>query len=190
MITYIIIAISVIFVLLLCFALAIASFSSENYLENFKELNSINFYEITTRKYVESINEKYFYNRIKIEHCERYKDHYSRGKISLSDETLDSNSLASLAVVSHELGHAKQDFEGKKLENHWRLRRTGRICGYFFSPTLILGIVLCLLSIFNILTSPILLYLGFTLIGISFLIFIFAIILKYKEIYLKLFKFE
>ena len=183
MITYIIIAISVVFVLLLCFALAIASFSTENYIENLKELNnSFNSFAISTQQYVEMINKKYFYNKIKTEKCEQYKDHYSRGKIVLSDETLSSNSLASLSVVSHELGHAKQDFDGKKLEKHWRLRNTGKLFGYFFSPLLIGGIALCLLFLFSIIKTDIVLYIGFALAGSAFLIFIFALILKYNEI--------
>lgn len=183
MMTYIIIGIAVFFVLLLCFALAVASFSSENYLENFKELNSLrNSFEINTLEYVEKINSKYFGRKIKIENCEEYKDHYSRGKIALSSETLSSNSLASLSIVSHELGHAKQDFEGDKLQKHWKLRRNGRICGVFFTPLVIVSIILSLLWVFNVLSNSIVLYLGLSLSAVAFLIFLFAIFLKFKEI--------
>lgn len=183
MMTYIIIGIVVIFVVLLCLALAVASFSSENYLENLKELNQTrNSLGINTLEYVEEINSKYFGKKIRIENCETYKDHYSRGKIALSSDTLSSNSLASFAIVSHELGHAKQDFEGDKLKKHWKLRKLGRICGIFFSPLLIVGIILCLLWVFNVVPNAAMLYLGLSLSALSFLIFIFAIILKFKEI--------
>lgn len=183
MMTYIIIAIIVVFVLLLCFALAIASFSFDNYLENLKNLNNEeNSFGISTLEYVENINKKHFANNLKIETCKPYEEHYSHNAIALSNDTMTSNSLASLAIVSHELGHAKQDFEGNKLVKHWKLRKLGRTCGFFFSPLLICGIVLCLLWIFDILPQIYVLSIGLGLSSLAFLIFVFAIILKYKEI--------
>ncbi len=183
MITYIIIGVVVVFVLLICFALAIASFSSDNYLENLKSLNgSPNSLDISTLEYVSKINQKYFFNKLQIEKCEIYKDHYARNKIALSQDTMSSNNLASLAIVSHELGHAKQDFESDKLEKHWRLRTFGRRCGYLFMPSLLAGIILSLLGIFQILKEIYITYIGLSFVGLAVLIFVFAIILKYKEI--------
>lgn len=183
MTTYILIGIAIVFVLLICFALAVASFSSENYLENLKITNSLpNSSGLSTLDYVSQINERHFSNKIAIEKCEQYQDHYSRNKIALSHETMYSNNLASLAIVSHELGHARQDFEGDKLTKHWKLRSFGKKCGFLFMPLLLIGVVLSLLSVFEILSQPYILYIGLACVALAFAIFIFAIVLKYKEI--------
>lgn len=183
MTTYIVIGITVALVLLLCFALAIASFSTENYLEKLKETENMrNTYGISTLDFVSKINEKHFSNQIRVEKCEKYKDHYSHNKIALSEDTMSSNSLASLSIVSHELGHARQDFEGDNLIKHWKNRSFGKKFGYFFMPFLIIGTILSFLNLFQILQQSLYLYIGLGCISISFFIFIFALILKYKEI--------
>lgn len=183
MLTYILIGVAILFVLLICFALAIASFSSENYLENLKETSNLyNSSNLSTLDFVSEINEKHFSNRLTIEKCPQYQDHYAKNKIALSSETMYSNNLASLSIVSHELGHARQDTEGDKLDKHWKLRILGRRIGFFFMPFLLIGIVLCLLSLFEILKESYVLYIGIGCIAASLAIFFFAIILKYKEI--------
>lgn len=180
--TYAVIGIVVAFGLFLCFALAIASFSFDNYYDKFKENNvRRNSYGANTLNYVNHINQKYFGGKLRVERCKEFDDHYSKNKICLSEKTMGSDSLASLSIVSHELGHAKQDFSGNKLEKHWSLRHVGRICGMFFTPLVIAGAILSLLGVFEILTQYFL-YIGLALLGLSFIIFIFALILKYKEI--------
>ena len=114
--------------------------------------------------------------------CPEYQDHYSAGIVALSQKTMASNSLASLAIVSHELGHAKQDATGDKLKKHWKMRRTGKICGFFFLPVVLVGAVLSLLQVFGVLEEMIYLIIGLVCLGLGLLIFIFAIFLKYKEI--------
>ncbi len=181
--TYLIIGVVIGLVLLLCFALAVASFSFDNYYEKWKALNQKrNSYGLTTLDYVEDINEKFFDGRIKIKRCAEFEDHYSTGTIGLSAQTMGSNSLASFAIVSHELGHARQDFTGDKLKKHWRMRKTGKICGLFFLPLLIVGLVLTSLWAFSVLPSMIYLIIGLACAGASFIIFLFAVILKYEEI--------
>lgn len=183
MLTYIIIGIVVLFVILLCVALAIASFSYDNYYESLKKTNEIkNKRGLLTLQYVSDINDKYFEKKLDIMKCAEYQDHYSSGIVALSEKTMLSNSLASLSIVSHELGHARQDREGNKLNKHWRLRKIGRVCGLFFLPTMIVGAVLSLLYIFKVLSANYYLIAGLSCLSVGVLIFIFSIFLKYKEI--------
>ena len=181
--TYIVIGICVILVIFLCFALAVASFSFDNYAENLKKTNDMkNSYGISTLDYVSQVNKKYFASKLQIMQCPEYQDHYSAGVVALSEKTMYSNSLASLAIVSHELGHARQDASGNKLRKHWSLRRTGRICGYFFLPLILIGVVLSLLQVFGVLEGLYFLIVGLSCLVIAFVIFVFALVLKYKEI--------
>lgn len=181
--TYVIIGVVGVCVVGLCFALAVASFSSENFFSKWKEVNETrNSIGITTFNYVSDINKRYFEGRLKLTRCPDFEDHYSTGIVALSDKTMQSNSLASLAIVSHELGHARQDFSGDKLKKHWRLRKAGRICGLFFMPLFIAGTVLTLLWFFNLLPELFYLILGMSLFAGSLVIFVFAIVLKWKEI--------
>ncbi len=183
MIFYIVIGIVGVFVLLLCFALAVASFSGENFYEKFQENENRRIsYGITTLEYVNEINQKYFAGKLKIARCEKFKDHYSTGYVALSQQTMASNSLTSFAIISHELGHARQDSEGDKLKKHWTLRRAGKICGIFFLPVVIVGIALCLLNIFSVLPDLLYLVLGLSLLGVALLLFFFSVFLKYREV--------
>ena len=181
--TYVVIGVVAVLVILLCLGLAIASFSFENYYENLKEANSQrNNYGFTTLEYVDEINKKHFNNTLSITQCQEYNDHYQGGVVAISEKTMYSNSLASLAIVSHELGHARQDKEGKKLYKHGRMRRIGKTLGFLFMPLVIAGVVLSLLNIFNVLTEQFYLIFGLSLIGLAFVIFLFAVFLKYEEI--------
>ncbi|MGN1201030.1 MAG: zinc metallopeptidase [Candidatus Caccovivens sp.] len=183
MIFYIVIGIVIAFVLLLCFALAVASFSGENFMEKYKENDKIQIsYRISTLEYVGEINRKFFDGKLKVAKCEQFRDHYSSGYVALSQQTMHSNSITSVAIVSHELGHARQDAEGDKLEKHWKLRRAGKICGLFFLPVVLVGITLSLLNIFSVLPQFMYLVLGLGLLGVGFLLFLFSVYLKYREV--------
>ncbi len=180
---YIVIGVVALFVILLCFALAVASFSFENYAENLKKTNNLrNSAKISTLDYVSAVNRKYFNGKLNIMRCPEYQDHYSAGVVALSEPTMYSNSLASLAIVSHELGHAEQDQSGDKLKKHWKMIRNGKICGYFFMPTILIGAVLSLLQVFGVLEQFYYLIIGLTFLGFGLLIFLFSVYLKYKEI--------
>ena len=182
MIPYIVVGAIAIFVILLCICLAIANFSFENYRDNLKRLTQMrNSFDISTLEFVTQINKNYFKNLLRVSEAAEYKDHYSSGVIGLSASTTNSNSLASLAIVSHELGHAKQDFDGNKLKKHWKLRRSGRAIGLFFLPLLLAGVILSILNITNVL-DKFYLYIGIGLLGGALLIFVIALIIKYKEI--------
>ena len=183
MITYVIIGCVGALVLLLCLCLAIASFAGENFYQMHEKNNKIqNSRGISTMQYVQAINKTYFENSLKIARCEKYQDHYSQGMVALSNETMYSNSLASFATVSHELGHAKQDQEGDKLKKHLKLRKNGRRLGRLFMPFMLVGAVLGALYAFGVLNHLAVLISAFSCMGLSLLIFFFALYLKYKEI--------
>lgn len=183
MMTYIIIGVVVGLGLLLCFLLAVANFSWNQFYEKFKENEARrNSFGITTLQYVAQINQNCFQNKLKITRCEEFRDFYGGGFVGLSEKTMRSNSLASLAIVSHELGHARQDFTSDRIKKHNRMRLWGRICGLFFMPLLLGGAVLCLLQVLNVLENVLFLYVGIGCAALALLIFFFAIFLKYKEI--------
>lgn len=182
-VTYIIIVLVAVFAIMLCFCLAVASFSFENYYEKHKEIDQKrNSLGLSTLEYVTELNKTYFNGKLQVSRCAEFQDHYSHGRIALSDKTMSSNSLASLAIVSHELGHAKQDATSDKLTKHWNLIKVGRICGYFFMPLMLAGIVISVLNLLGVLEGLVFLILGIALMACAFLIFLFACILKYKEI--------
>ena len=181
--TYIIIAAIAVVGILLCFCLAVASFASDNFYEKLQQYQQIqNSQGIRTVDYVKAINNAMFDDKLRIERCAEYDDHYSAGAVALSQTTMYSNSLASLATVSHELGHALQDTQGDKLRKHWRRKRIGRICGLFFMPTIIVGIVLNVLYLVGVLPQVYILVLGLGCLAIGIFIFLFALFLKYREI--------
>lgn len=181
--TYVIIGIAVALVLLLCLALAIATFSFENYSEKLKQVDAKpNSAGVRTLDYVRSINQNHFQGRLQIAQCPEWFDHYSSGQIALSHKTMSSNSLASLAIVSHELGHARQDASGNTLRKHWKLRRTVKMCGFFFMPLLIVGIVLSLLWVFEVLEETYFLIAGLGCLAGGVAIFLLAVFLKYREV--------
>ncbi|MDE6583238.1 MAG: zinc metallopeptidase [Clostridia bacterium] len=182
-ITYVIIALVIVFALLLCFCLAVASFSFENYYEKLRETDQKrNSAGITTFEYVTEINKIHFGGKLQMARCAEFDDHYSTGRVALSEKTMASNSLASLAIVSHELGHARQDATSDKLTKHWRLKKIGRICGLFFMPVMLAGVILSVLNLLSVLEGLVYLILGVSLMAGGLMIFVFACILKYKEI--------
>ncbi len=181
--TYVIIGVVAVLAVLLCLALAIATSSFENYKQKLEKINQMpNSMRLSTLEYVEEINRTYFDGKLRVAQTKQYDDHYSGGVVALSPQTMYSNSLASLAIVSHELGHARQDYTGDTLKKHFRMRRAGRFCGLFFMPLLIIGAVLSVLGVLNILPRMVTLTTGLVLLGLSLLIFLFAIVLKYLEI--------
>ena len=102
------------------------------------------------------------------------------GVIALSNETMYSNSLASLSTVSHELGHAIQYKKGE-LTKQWQQRKKNRIYGKFFIPFILIGLVLAILNLVGVLPSYCL-YIGIGFFGLAFIIFLIAIYTKYMEI--------
>jgi Zn-dependent membrane protease YugP len=55
---------------------------------------------------------------------------------------VSNNSLASFTIVSHELGHAMQDKQGKKLKRLHALKNIIRFLGIFMIPSIVAGVLL------------------------------------------------
>lgn len=169
-----IVAIAVLF----CFLLAIANFSGERFFERYEEIDRIVIEgNSSPMQFVADLNKKHFNDKLNvIQISELASDCYSKGKLFLSWKTLSKNSIASFTIIAHELGHALQDKEGKKLKNLIALRKIGRFLGMFFVPTIIAGLVLLVL---NILTWAII------LLAVGGGIFLLALIIKLLTISLE-----
>ncbi len=169
----VVIAIAIVF----CLLLAIANFSGDRFFEKYEKLNGVMpDCPIYPLEFVNDINRKHFNNSLKIGKTDKKAgDAYAKGFLILSNETLSTPSLASLTIISHEMGHAKQDREGNKLTSLNRLRRLGRVLGAFLLPFLIAGGLIMLLS-------KELFYLGVGLACGGALIFLIALFVKLKTI--------
>lgn len=162
---------------LFCFLLAVANFSGERFFEKYEKLNKISpSYPINPLEFVNNVNRKYFNGDLKFGRTEhKAGDAYGKGVLILSNETLSVQSLASLTIISHEMGHARQDREGNKLAKLSRLRRFGRVLGAFLLPLLLAGGIVMLVwqKVF---------YLGVGLASLGVLIFIISLFIKLKTI--------
>ena len=178
---YIVIGIGVLFFLLICFCLAVANFSFDNFKEKRQEAmgyvaqNGMNILD-----FVAIINKKYLDGALQVTRCDEYMDHFSPGYIALSPSTLSSNSLASFSTIAHELGHGLQ-YKKQELNRQWQRRSKNRIIGKFFIPLILIGVVLAVISLLNLVPTFVL-YIGIGFFGLAFLIFLLACYTKYKEI--------
>ena len=148
--TVIIIIAIVAFVILLSAALSVATFADEKFLQEYEKINSVpNYSGISVLEFVHSLNYNVFNGKIKVRSVENdYENFYSSKSklVALSKKTLSSNSLASFAVVAHEMGHALQDKEGSKLKRLNFLRRLGSFLGFLFLPSILAGIIMLFLG--------------------------------------------
>ena len=142
--TWIVIIAVVAFAVLICFLLAIANNAYDRFLQRYKELDKVpGASGLTTKDFIGAINYEVFKNKLKIIQISQLAgDAYSGGKLYLSTRTLNNNSVASITIIAHELGHAKQDSEGKKLKVLKFLRILGKILGLLLPLCLIVGVVL------------------------------------------------
>lgn len=178
---YIVVGIGAVLLLILCFCLAVANFSFENFKEKRDEAMMYgNSLEMTAKEFVEDVIEKHLKYGLRVETCDEYQDHFSKGMIALSPSTKNSNSLATFATVSHELGHAIQ-YEKGELTKHWERRKKNRILGKFFLPSIVVGAILSVLGLVSVLPFYVV-YIGVAFLGLSFLIFLISIYMKYLEI--------
>lgn len=178
---YIVIGIGILFFLIICFCLAVANFSFDNFKEKRKEALSYRAKSgIFIRDFVDVINERYLDNALQVVRCEEYNDHFSPGRIALSPSILSSNSLASFSTIAHELGHGLQYKKGE-LSAHWQRKKKNRIFGKFFLPFILIGVVLAVLGLLEILPQYTL-YIGIGFFALAFLIFLIACYTKYREI--------
>lgn len=142
--TLIIIICVIVLAVLLCFLLAIANFSYDRFMQKYKELDKVPLQSsLTTIKFINLINYYVFKNKLQILQISQLAgDAYANGKLFLSTRTINNNSLASITIIAHELGHAKQDIEGGKLKRLKFLRYLGKALGVLLPLCLIAGIIL------------------------------------------------
>ncbi len=157
-----------------CFCLAVANFGLAKFYDVYHEINEEEAYcNLTPQDMVEEINHQHFGGKLRLHKIDKYVgDAYVHGgDLLLSTQTLSSTSIASYAILAHELGHALQDKNGNKLKTKSILMRIGRVIGIFLFPSLIAGIILIALG------SNLLLW-GIALCGCGVLIFLLALIIR------------
>ena len=134
--------------ILFCFLLAIANFSGDRFFEKYQQYDKIGVHaDLTVLEYIDFLNKKYFDNQVQVVKIGNLAgDAYSGGRLYLSENTLTNNSLASFTIVSHELGHALQDKEGKKLKVLARMKKFLRFFGIFMLPSIVAGAILLFLG--------------------------------------------
>ena len=132
------------FLLFICFGLAVANFALDKFYDVFEEIDKIYAQtELSPWQYIDILNQKYFDGEIVVKTISNVAgDAYSKKTLYLSGATQSSQSLASFAIISHEMGHALQDKQGNKLKTLNFLRRFGKVLGWFLMPMFIGGIVL------------------------------------------------
>lgn len=174
---YILIGIVVLFLIL---ALAIASYSGVQLEETFAKYDKVLCYKkITGGQFALFVSNELLGSQINVVRTGGYlTDAYSsRSKaVILSDSTCDVASVAALTVVAHEFGHALQDLNSsKKFALNKSLTKAVKGLGFFMFPLAVVGI-------FMLLIAPGNLAIGFSLLGISLVIFLLAVLLKFLSI--------
>ena len=144
-------------------------------MDRYQEVNSIAVQaECTPLEFVYAISRKHFRGALRIGEIDRSgADAYSRGILYLSTETIHTPSVASFTIAAHELGHALQDKEGRKLKTLAILRSLGRVLAFLLAPCFIAGAVLAIFEYF---------VLTFVLLGCGLLIFLLALYVKLRTI--------
>lgn len=142
--TWVIIIIVIAFLLFVCFGLAIANFALDKFYDVFKEMDNVFAQtELSPWDYISKLNSEHFDDEIVVKTISNIAgDAYSKKTLYLSGATQASHSIASYAIISHEMGHALQDKRGSKLKTLNFLRQFGRILGLFLMPLFIAGIIL------------------------------------------------
>ena len=176
-ITWIIVIGVIVAAVLLAFLLAVANYSGDRFIEKFRELDKVPAYcDLSVLEYFDYLNHKYFNNKISIVQISNIAgDAYSKGKLFLSGNTISSQSLASYTIISHELGHAMQDKEGKKLKRLHLLRKIVKGLGFLFLPSIIAGVVLIIIG--NSLFIP-----GIVLLSFAGSLFLSSLFIKFVTI--------
>ena len=175
--TILIVVCVVAFLLMLCFFLAIANFAIEKFYDSYKIMEGIESdTSYSPKDFIDHLNAKYFEGKIKVLTISNIAgDAYSNKTLYLSGATQASKNLASFSIIAHEMGHALQDKQGKKLQKLSFLRRFGKILGFFLMPLFVVGIILMLID-------QNLFYYGVACLAGCVFIFILALFIKLKMI--------
>lgn len=175
--TLIIIIVAISFLLLLCFLLAIANFAYEKFFDSYKIMDSkLVDKNMSSVDFFDFLNEKYFMKKISMVTIQKLGfDAYGNKTLYLSTNTQSNSSIASFSIIAHEMGHAMQDKNSKKLKHFTLLKYFGKILGFFLMPLLIAGIIL-MFAVQGFF------YYGVACLGASVIIFLLALFLKLKTI--------
>jgi Zn-dependent membrane protease YugP len=164
-------------VIILTVLLTIGTFSNRHFMEVYNRIIKINTkspYDVSM--FINHLNDKYLSNKVEVVPINRVGgDFYNAKKRFVAVNLNNQTSLATFAIIAHEMGHAYQDIVEKKLKKFNRLRVAGAIIGKMFLPILIAGIVLLFF------VKDYLLVIGGTL-GLMVLIVLLAIIIKTRTI--------
>ncbi len=178
----IILILGVTFLVFLLFGLAVASFSTEQYMDDYKKLSKkpVRIFR-DAEDFIKEISDEHLLHPIKVGKSP-YGDYYLQGHIYLKEETLCDLSLASVTIISHEMGHAKQDQTSNNIKKLNKIRVLGRFLGKFLSLFLLVGIIVIALYYFEVLNEIAWFYVAIGLLSASFLIFLYALFEKFQEI--------
>ena len=176
--TYIIVIISVVFLLLVILGLAIVNYSFDEMIEQYKKYSNIPVGS-TPIEFFNLINSIHFGNNIRVKYKENILcDSFSgNGVLTLCSKYAQDNNMAGLAICAHELGHAFQfKNEPNRMKSHTQKIRLSRFFSLLISPTIIAGISMFILSE---------LYVGIGLIAFGILSLTIALIAKFSTLKLE-----
>ena len=177
---YLLIILGIIIIFVLA-GIIIANYSYENFSDEFeKAKQTISGFNGSAVDLANFISYKKFNREISVNVFEK-QPNTSNGSyvpakkmVNISNELANSNSIASIAITSHEFGHACQHYENPKLlEKNYKLSKAVHILGLLNWPLFIIAVIMLFTDYFQ-----------FTLIclGMIILVFIFALTLKYLTI--------
>lgn len=165
----------VIAVIVFSVLLSIASFSSDRFMQIYEKASTTPAKtDLNILDFVHNLNHIKLNGQIKIAQSDQDTNNFyvSKSKtVALSRKTLSSNTIASFAIVAHEMGHAFQDQQGGKLKALNFFRRIGSLISYLFIPALIAGVVLLIIG------GKLRIYSYITL-GVAGGIFLLAVLIK------------
>lgn len=167
-------------VLFLILALSIATYSGAQLQDTYEVYNNeLCSSKLTGGQFALMVADKITNGKIKVARTAGVMtDAYSsKAKtVVISDETCDTPSVAALAIVAHEFGHALQDLNNtKKFKLNITLMKLTRHMGYLMFP-------LALIGLFLLLVFSDLYVVGIILLALSALIFLIALSLKFFSI--------
>ena len=159
--------------LILCLMLTVASFAGDKFFDTYKRLlNKTASCNLSVLEFIKRLNMQHLGNRVGVMYINRFGGEFYNQKTKvIAINRSGEKSLASFAVVAHEMGHAYQGIVENKLKRFNIMRKFGAIVGRLFAPLIILGIVL-LFFVENY--SLVLLACG----GGALFVILFAIIMK------------
>ena len=152
---------------ILAIGLAVANSAGQNMINNYREYEKHIVDFTNPMQFSQFVSQSEFNGKIRCDVCEGFlTDHYHRNTITLSQETLKTNSISSMSVVAHELGHAMQYRDTPDKMRKFNKKRTrSALLGKFTMPIFIVGAV-CIL--WNVVAAIVIM-------GIALALFIFGL---------------